>query len=232
MIFRQLIDSTTSTFTYVLADAQSKEAVLIDPVREQHNRDMQLIEELGLKMCFLLETHIHADHITGSYELAQKTGAPCAVAACSGAQEAEHWLEDAEHIRFGQHHLETRCTPGHTAGCVTYVLDNQRMAFTGDTLLIRGCGRTDFQEGSAAQLYTSVHKKVFSLPDECLIYPAHDYHGRTVSTVGEEKRHNPRLAEHIDAETFIQIMDGLNLKYPAQIDIALPINLRCGKPSI
>ena len=231
MLFRQLIDSTTSTFTYVLADSQTREAVLIDPVREQHHRDMQMIEELDLKVRFILETHIHADHVTGTHELAQKTGALSTVAACSGAQGAGHWLEDGDHVRFGQHYLEARCTPGHTAGCLTYVLDNQRMAFTGDTLLVRGCGRTDFQEGCAAQLYDSVHKKIFPLPDACLIYPAHDYQGRTASTVGEEKKHNPRLAEHIDADAFIKIMAGLNLKYPAQIDVALPLNMRCGKPN-
>ncbi|MDP7037710.1 MAG: MBL fold metallo-hydrolase [Myxococcota bacterium] len=231
MLFRQLIDSTTSTFTYVLADSQTREAVLIDPVREQHHRDMQIIEELQLKLRFILETHIHADHITGAHELAQETSALCAVAACSGAQGADQWLEEGDTICFGQHHLEARCTPGHTAGCLTYVLDNQRMAFTGDTLMVRGCGRTDFQEGSAAQLYDSVHKKIFPLPDDCLIYPAHDYQGRTASTVGEEKKHNPRLAEHIDADAFIQIMEGLDLKYPAKIDVALPINMRCGKPN-
>ena len=228
MLLRQLIDKTTSTYTYILADTDNGDALIIDPVLEQNQRDLQAIKELGLNLKTILETHIHADHITGADSLRKETGAKCAVSASSGAENADLLLNDGDILQFGKHSLEVRATPGHTAGCVTYVLDAQVMAFTGDTLMIRGCGRTDFQQGSPEELYASVRGKIFSLPDTCLIYPGHDYQGRTVSTVAEEKAHNPRLGKDIPLETFITIMQELDLAYPAKIDVALPANMRCG----
>src|SRR6266850_3901899 len=171
MIFRQLYDPQSSTYTYLLADPASREAVLIDAVFDQARRDAALIDELGLKLKFTLETHVHADHVTGAWLLKQKLGSRIAVSAASGAEGADLYLQPGEKVAFGERHLEARPTPGHTGGCITYVLDDRSMAFTGDTLFIRGCGRTDFQEGDARALYRSVREQIFSLPDRCLVYP-------------------------------------------------------------
>ncbi|XP_056449103.1 persulfide dioxygenase ETHE1, mitochondrial isoform X3 [Gadus chalcogrammus] len=173
-----------------------------------------------------VNTHCHADHITGSGQLKRRvTGLQSAISRLSGAS-ADLLLSEGDTIPFGRHVLTVRETPGHTDGCVTLVLGDQSLAFTGDALLIRGCGRTDFQQGCAKRLYDSVHKKIFTLPDQCLVYPAHDYKGQTVSTVGEERRFNPRLTKNL--EEFIDIMNNLNLQKPAKIDIAVPANLVCG----
>jgi sulfur dioxygenase len=230
MIFRQLFDSQSSTYTYLLADPATREAVLIDPVFEQARRDAALVEELGLKLLWTLETHVHADHVTAGWLLKQKLGSRIALSRDGGAVGADLFLKDKDAVRFGNRSLESRSTPGHTNGCLTYVLDDRSMAFTGDAVLIRGCGRTDFQQGSAQRLYRSVREQVFSLPDACLIYPAHDYRGLTVSSVGEEKRFNPRLAESVGEGDFTGYMDNLGLAHPKQMDIAVPANLRCGKP--
>ncbi|HEY5900513.1 MAG TPA: MBL fold metallo-hydrolase, partial [Burkholderiales bacterium] len=226
--FRQLFDPQSSTYTYLLAD--SGEAVLIDPVFEQARRDAALVQELGLKLAYTLETHVHADHVTGAWVLKQKLGNRIALGATSGAQGADRYLSALEKIQFGKRSLEARPTPGHTNGCMTYVLDDRSMAFTGDALFIRGCGRTDFQQGDAHGLFRSVRSQIFTLPDECRIYPGHDYRGLTVSTVGEEKRYNPRLAESIGEEDFVGYMTHLGLPHPKQMDIAVPANLKCGKP--
>jgi len=230
MIFRQLFDPQSSTYTYLLADPGSREAVLIDPVFEQARRDRALIDELGLRLKLTLETHVHADHITGAWLLKQKLGSRIAVSAASGAEGADVYLRPAERIAFGPRHIEARATPGHTAGCITYVLDDRSMAFTGDALFIRGCGRTDFQGGDAHSLFRSVRAQIFALPDECLIYPGHDYRGLTVTSVGEEKLHNPRLAESIGEHDFVGYMTNLGLPHPKQMDIAVPANLKCGRP--
>jgi sulfur dioxygenase len=230
MIFRQLFDPQSSTYTYLLADAGSREALLIDPVFEQARRDAALLEELGLKLKLTLETHVHADHITGAWLLKQKLGSRIAVAAASGAQGADLYLQPGEKIPVGKRHIEARATPGHTGGCTTYVLDDRSMAFTGDALFIRGCGRTDFQQGDARALYHSVRGQIFSLPDQCLIYPGHDYRGLTVTSVGEEKLYNPRLAESIGENDFVGYMTNLGLPHPKQMDVAVPANLKCGKP--
>src|SRR5438105_6860572 len=230
MIFRQLYDPQSSTYTYLLADAGSREALLIDPVFEQARRDAALLEELGLKLKLTLETHVHADHITGAWLLKQKLGSRIAVAATSGAEGADLYLRPSEQVAFGKQHLEARATPGHTGGCTTYVLDDQTMAFTGDALFIRGCGRTDFQQGDARALYRSVRTQIFSLPDDCLVYPGHDYRGLTVTSVGEEKLYNPRLAESIGENDFVGYMTNLGLPHPKQIELAVPANLRCGRP--
>ncbi|HKU47370.1 MAG TPA: MBL fold metallo-hydrolase [Burkholderiales bacterium] len=230
MIFRQLFDPQSSTYTYLLADPGSREALLIDPVFEQARRDAALIDELGLKLCWTLETHVHADHVTGAWLLREKLGSRIALSASAGAEGADKYLAPRERISFGKHYLEARPTPGHTNGCTTFVLDDHSMAFTGDTLFIRGCGRTDFQGGDARTLYRSVREQIFSLPDRCLIYPGHDYRGLTVTSVGEEKLYNPRLAESIGEGDFVGYMSHLGLAHPKQMDVAVPANLKCGRP--
>src|SRR3954465_15558875 len=230
MIFRQLFDPQSSTYTYLLADPVSREAVLIDPVFEQARRDAALIQELGLKLKLTLDTHVHADHITGASLLKQKLGSRIVLSAGSGAEGADWYLRPGEKIPFGRRSLEARPTMGHTSGCMTYVLDDKTMAFTGEALFIRGCGRTDFQQGDARSLYRSVRSQIFSLPDDCLIYPGHDYRGLTVTSVGEEKLYNPRLAESIGENDFVGYMTNLGLPHPKQMDIAVPANLKCGRP--
>ena len=231
MIFRQLFDPQSSTYTYLLADAGSREAVLIDPVFEQARRDVALIDELGLKLAWTLETHVHADHVTGAWLLREKLGSRIGLSALSGAQGADKYLKPGERVPFGKRHVEARATPGHTSGCTTYVLDDHSLAFTGDALFIRGCGRTDFQGGDARTLYRSVREQIFSLPDRCLIYPGHDYRGLTVTSVGEEKLYNPRLAESIGEGDFVGYMTHLGLPHPKQMDVAVPANLKCGQPA-
>jgi glyoxylase-like metal-dependent hydrolase (beta-lactamase superfamily II)/rhodanese-related sulfurtransferase len=230
LIFRQLIDPQSSTYTYLLADRKSSEAVLIDPVFEQARRDTALLSELGLRLISSLETHVHADHVTGAWLLKQQFGSQIAVAEASGASGADRYLVHGDKIAFGARHLQVRATPGHTNGCLTYVLDDESMAFTGDCLLIRGSGRTDFQQGDPHTMYRSVHSQLFRLPENCLLYPAHDYRGLTVTSVGEERRFNPRLGGEIGEDDFAGYMDNLHLPHPKQIDIAVPANLRCGQP--
>ncbi|XP_043206537.1 persulfide dioxygenase ETHE1, mitochondrial-like isoform X2 [Amphibalanus amphitrite] len=228
--FRQLFDRESCTYTYLLADPCSKEAVLIDPVIELSDRDATLVKDLGLKLVYVINTHMHADHITGTGRLKRLVpGCRSVISATSGA-EADIKLADGDKVKFGALELEVRATPGHTEGCVTYVLHSQRMCFTGDALLIRGCGRTDFQGGSSDTLYDSVHGRIFSLPEDYTVYPAHDYKGQTATTVGEEKRYNPRLTRN--KQEFNAIMAGLNLAYPKKIDVALPANKVCGLHNI
>lgn len=228
MIFRQLFDAETSTYTYILGDEQTREAVLIDSVRDQVERDMQLLSELGLTLKYALETHVHADHIAATGILRQRTGCKVAVSKEGGTTCPDVLLADGDTISFGRHSLEVRSTPGHTDGDITYVLSDQSMAFTGDTLLIRGSGRTDFQQGDAKKLYRSVHERIFTLPDHTIVYPGHDYKGRTASTVGEEKAFNPRLGRGQSEADFVQLMSQLDLPKPKKIDIAVPANLQCG----
>jgi glyoxylase-like metal-dependent hydrolase (beta-lactamase superfamily II)/rhodanese-related sulfurtransferase len=229
LVFRQLQDLKSSTYTYLLADAEAKEAVIIDPVFEQARRDAALILELGLKLLYTLDTHVHADHVTGAWLLKQSTGSRSALAAASGAECIDVPLAHGDQIHFGRRHLDALATPGHTSGCMTFVLDDRSMAFTGDALLIRGAGRTDFQQGSAHKLYRSVVEQIFSLPADCLIYPAHDYRGLTCSSVGEEKQFNPRLGGERNEGDFVGYMENLGLPHPKQIDIAVPANLKCGR---
>ncbi len=231
LIFRQLFDPQSSTYTYLLGDAQSREALLIDTVFEQVRRDAALVHELGLQLQWTLDTHVHADHVTGAWLLKQRLGSRIAIAAAGGAAGADRELQNGDKISFGKRYIEVRATPGHTNGCVTYVLDNQAMAFTGDCLLIRGSGRTDFQQGDAQTLYQSVHQQIFTLPLACLLYPAHDYRGLTVTSVAEERRYNPRLGGEIGAEDFAGYMRNLGLPHPKKIDEAVPANLLCGQPA-
>ncbi|CAH0400196.1 unnamed protein product [Chilo suppressalis] len=224
--FRQLFDTVSSTYTYLLADNRTREAVLIDPVIEHAERDAKLINELGFVLLFAMNTHMHADHVTGTGKLKSLLpGTKSVIGKASGAQADLHLVE-GDLVKFGDYQLLATATPGHTNGCFTYICHEQGIAFTGDTLLIRGCGRTDFQEGSSETLYQSVHKKIFTLPDNYTLYPAHDYKGQTATTVGEEKRYNPRLTKTL--EEFIHIMDTLNLPYPKMIDKAIPANKVCG----
>lgn len=225
-IFRQMFDPASSTYTYLLADGG--EAILIDPVFEQVRRDGALIEEMGLKLIATLETHVHADHVTGAWLLKQRLGSDIAVSRAGGAERADRYLVPGDRVPFGMRSLGVRATPGHTKGCVSYVLDGGEMAFTGDCLLIRGCGRTDFQGGDPGEMYRSVRAEIFSLPGECMLYPAHDYRGLTATSVDEERRHNPRLGGQLSENDFSLTMRNLRLAHPKQIDVAVPANLQCG----
>jgi sulfur dioxygenase len=230
LIFRQLLDPQSNTYTYLLGDDESHQAVLIDPVFEQVRRDAALIKELGLELLCTLDTHVHADHVTGAWLLKERFGSQIFIAKQSGAEGADRYLEHGEQVVFGKRYLEVRATPGHTDGCVTYVLDDESRAFTGDALLIRGAGRTDFQQGDPHVLYRSVHCQIFTLPASCLLYPGHDYRGLTVSSVDEERQFNPRLGGALSENDFAGYMNNLGLAHPKQIDIAVPANLKCGRP--
>ena len=225
VIFRQLFDTAgSSTYTYLIADGASRDAVLIDPVLEMVDRDLALVDELGVRLKYVINTHCHADHVTGSGLIkARRPEVKSVIATASGAN-ADVKIAHGDRVEFGSLFLETRATPGHTEGCLSYVFDDK--VFTGDALLIRGCGRTDFQGGSSDTLYDSVRDQIFSLPDETVVYPAHDYKGHRSSTVGEEKTHNPRLGKGKDE--FVEIMANLELAYPKKIDVALPRNMVCG----
>ncbi|CAL0310715.1 unnamed protein product [Lupinus luteus] len=234
LLFRQLFEKESSTYTYLLADSSHphKPALLIDPVDKTVDRDLSLIKELGLKLVYAMNTHVHADHVTGTGLIKSKVSDVKSVISKASSAKADLYVEQGDKIWFGDLFLEVRATPGHTLGCITYVTGDAsdqpqpRLAFTGDALLIRGCGRTDFQGGSSEQLYKSVHSQIFTLPEDTLLYPAHDYKGFSVSTVGEELQYNPRLTK--DEETFKNIMANLNLSYPKMIDVAVPANLVCG----
>jgi sulfur dioxygenase len=230
VVFRQLADPTSSTYTYLLGDAGSGEAILVDPVFDQVLRDAALLEELGLRLVATVDTHVHADHVTGAWLLKHRLASRIAVGAASGVQGADRLLADGDTLAFGSRHLRVLHTPGHTAGCITLVLDDESLAFTGDCLLIRGSGRTDFQQGDARSLYRSVHERIFKLPPGCLLYPAHDYRGLTVTSVAEERRFNPRLGEAIGEDDFAGYMENLGLPHPKLIEVAVPANLRCGQP--
>jgi len=230
LIFRQLFDPLSSTYTYLLADGRSGAAVIIDPVFEQVRRDAALIEELGLRLAYALETHVHADHVTGAWLLKRQTGCRIALSANSGAEGADRYLVQDDVVTFGDRNLQVRQTPGHTGGCLTYVLDDRSMAFTGDCLFVRGTGRTDFQEGDPHAMYRSIHQQIFTLPDPCLLYPAHDYRGLTVTSVREERRFNPRLGGEIGEGDFTGYMNNLRLVHPKKLDVAVPANLKCGQP--
>src|SRR5437764_2986988 len=230
MIFRQLFDPPSSTYSYLLGDDVTRKAVLIDPVFEQARRDDALLRELGLTLVATLETHVHADHVTGAWLLKQSHGSAIVLSADSGAQGADRYVAHGDRVNFGERWLEVRATPGHTHGCVSYVLDDESMAFTGDCLLIRGSGRTDFQQGDPRAMYSSVRSQILTLPPACLLYPAHDYRGLTVTSVAEERRYNPRLGGDIGESDFVGYMDNLGLPHPKLIDIAVPANLRCGRP--
>jgi len=225
MISRQLFDLETCTYTYLVADPASREAVLIDPVKQQLERDLQLLQELDLKLLYALDTHVHADHITASGALRAQTGCETGISVHAGIGCADIALREGDTLRVGGHTLLVEETPGHTPTCLSFVMPDR--VFTGDCLLIRGCGRTDFQDGDAAVLYQSITEKLFKLDDATLVFPAHDYRGLSVSTIGEERRFNPRLQG--GREHFIGFMNTLDLPDPHRMQEALPANRACGE---
>lgn len=229
MIFRQLFDQVSSTYTYLLADEATREAILIDPVFERHVRDAALVRELDLKLLYTVDTHCHADHVTGAWLMKEAFGSKAALAKAVGAEHIDVPLQHGDVIRFGKEAIEVRATPGHTDGCLSFVTPDRKMVFTGDALLVRGAGRTDFQQGDPALLYQSIQQQLFSLPDDCVVYPAHDYDGRTSSTIGEEKKYNARIGGNAREEDFVGYMLNLSLPHPKQLDIAVPANMRGGK---
>ncbi|MGV6810395.1 MAG: MBL fold metallo-hydrolase [bacterium] len=227
MIFKQLFDPDTSTLTYIIADAVTRDAVIIDPVYGQTERDLAALNAIGATLKFIAETHVHADHITGAKALKAATNAKFAAGKATGLSCGDVMLEEDDILHFGNEILYALSTPGHTDGCTTYRWRDR--IFTGDTILIEACGRTDFQQGSAENLYDSI-QKIMAYPDEYLIYPAHDYNGRRVSSIAQEKNTNPYIKD-MDKAAFVAKMNTLNLPRPAKIDIAVPANEYCGDPN-
>ena len=226
MIFRQLFEPVSGTLTYLLGCEQTGQALLIDPVISALDRDLQVLNECGLQLAYSVDTHIHADHITAALELKKRTGSKIVGAVADRLPCLDIGLEDGRVLQLGSVELRALHTPGHTDNHLSFAAADR--VFTGDALLIDGCGRTDFQNGDADTLYQSVHEKLFSLADEVLVYPAHDYQGRRVSSVGQEKLRNPRLGGQKSLEEFRRIMASLNLPYPKFIDHAVPGNRACG----
>ncbi len=231
MIFRQLFEPDSSTYTYLIGCAQTGKAILIDPVLDTAERDWQVVQELGLTLEATLETHVHADHLTGARRLKALAGSRIAYPAMLELPCADIGIREGAPFRVGELQLHPLFTPGHTDHHHAYRIDDgtHDMLFTGDALLIDACGRTDFQSGDAATLYRSIHDKLFSLSDEALVYPGHDYEGRYVSCIGQEKTRNPRLGQNRSLEEFVNIMENLNLPYPRKIDFAVPGNELCGE---
>ena len=226
---RQYFDSESCAYTYLLFDAVKNQAVIIDPVLEQMDRDLDAIEKLDLNLLGILETHVHADHITAAYKIRKKTGVLIYYGSESGVDGADVLLKDGDVIQVGQFDIKTIHTPGHTSGCVCYYTCG--MLFTGDTLFIGGTGRTDFQGGSAGLLYDNVVKKLFCYPNNTIVYPAHDYSGKVLSTIGEEKKWNTNVGVKITKSEFIENERNKSRSYPKKIDIAVPANMKCGQTS-
>ena len=234
MIFRQLFEPQSSAYTYLVACEETREAALIDPVLDTVDRDLALLEELGLELMHTLETHIHADHVTGADRLRDETGSKAAVPEKSQAHHVDLPVKEGTAIHVGKLRIEPLYTPGHTDDHHSYLITSSDVArvFTGDALMIDGCGRTDFQNGNSATLYRSVHEKIFTLPGDTLVYPGHDYQQRRVSSVAQEHARNPRLGGGKSLEEFVAIMAGLNLPRPKQMDVAVPANRECGEVQI
>jgi glyoxylase-like metal-dependent hydrolase (beta-lactamase superfamily II) len=226
MRIEQLFDPATSTYSYLLWDEKTKQAALIDSVKEQLARDTKLIKQLGLDLKYTLETHIHADHVTGSGLLRDEFKSQAGVHKNSESECADILLSDGDSLKLGDQIIDVIYTPGHTNTDISYRIEG--VLFTGDALLINGCGRTDFQSGDAKSLYHSITEKMFTLDDETVVYPGHDYNGFTSSTIGREKAFNPRLGNNKTELEFVEIMDSLILEPPARIDVAVPGNLQCG----
>lgn len=231
MIFQQLFEPDSSTYTYLLACPESRQALLIDPVLDTVHRDLDVLQQLDLKLMYTLDTHHHADHLTGARILRERTGCQVVYPEVEKPACADIGISEGQTFKMGTIEIEPLFTPGHTAHHHAYLVDNgtQKMVFSGDALLIEACGRTDFQAGDAVTLYRSIHEKLFSLPDETLVYPGHDYEGRFISSIAQEKKRNPRLGDGKTLEAFVAIMNGLDLPYPRKIDFAVPGNESCGK---
>ncbi len=227
MIFRQLSEPLSNTYTYLLGCEETREALLIDPVLPALERDVRVVQDLGLKLVYTVETHVHADHITSARRLKHELGSRIAIAALEGLPCTDVPLEEGRPLTLGSLALNPLHTPGHTAAHLAFTCADK--VFTGDALLIDGCGRTDFQNGDARALYESVHTKLFSLPDDQLVYPGHDYHDRRVSTIAQERKRNPRLGGGRTLAEFLAIMNELHLPYPKFIDFAVPGNTACGE---
>ena len=225
MIFEQLFDDKSSTYTYVIASGKGREALIIDPVIEHSDHYIKVLEDLELKLVKVIDTHIHADHITGLNELSQRTGCTKVMGENSKSEVIDLKVKDEEIIKLDQLEIKALYTPGHTSDSYSFLMDN--CLFSGDTLLINGTGRTDFQNGSSTDAYDSIFNRLLKLPDETLLYPAHDYKGETVSTIGKEKKLNPRLQVK-NVNEYIDIMNNLNLKKPAAIDYNVASNLKLG----
>ena len=226
MQIRQLFDPESSSYSYLVWDTDSRSAAMIDPVQERVQLDIRLIQELGLALKYTLETHVHADHITGSGKLRDALNSIVLVHENSKAKCADVLIREGDFVPLGSSKIDVLFTPGHTDSDVSYVIPGA--VFTGDTLLIRDCGRTDYQSGDAGTLHDSITRKLYKLPDDTLVYPGHDYNGRSISTIGEEKAHNPRIGSRTSRAAFIATMAGLKLDPPQRMHEALPSNLRCG----
>ncbi|WP_139558599.1 MBL fold metallo-hydrolase [Methylotetracoccus oryzae] len=226
MIFHQLFEPETCTYTYLLGCKRTRRAVLIDPVASEVDGYCRQLDELELELIYTMETHVHADHITGSGLLRERLGSKSVVHRDAGAMCADLLVTDGVLLQVGGLEFRVRHTPGHTSGCISFVMNDR--VFTGDSLFIGGCGRTDFQQGDAGRLFDSIHDKLFTLPPDTLVYPGHDYNGNTVSTIRQERDRNPRLGGARTRDEFIQIMEQLDLPYPKFIDQALPANQACG----
>jgi len=230
MIFRQLFEPVTCTYTYLIGCPRTNEAALIDPVLEEMETYAKLLSELGLRLVRVLDTHVHADHVTAADALRQRYGAKTALGLGASVACADVMVREGDTLPVGDLRIEVRATPGHTDSCTSYVLEDR--VFTGDALLIGGCGRTDFQQGDAGRLFDSIQRQIFSLPPDTLVYPGHDYQGNTVSTVKQERVKNARLGGGRSREEFIELMSKLNLPYPKFIDQALPANQACGRAPV
>ena len=225
MIFRQLFDTKSSTYTYIIASGQGRDALIIDPVIENVTEYINLLKELNLKLVKVIDTHIHADHITGASALRDQTKCITIMGEQTPAETVEIKVKDEEIIKLDELKIKALYTPGHTSDSFSFLMD--KYLFSGDTLLINGTGRTDFQNGNSKDAYNSLFNRLLKLPDETLLYPAHDYKGETVSTIGKEKKFNPRLQVR-NVEEYIEIMKNLNLKKPAEIDFNVASNLKLG----
>lgn len=225
MLFRQLFERESSTYTYLLAARPGAEALLIDPVKQELPKYLQLIKELGVKLVYAIDTHVHADHVTALGDLRDQSECVTIMGKQTKAECVSRTVTDGETIQIDGLKLRAMYTPGHTDDSYSFVMDDR--VFTGDTLLIRGTGRTDFQNGDARAQYDSLFHRLLELPEETLVYPAHDYKGWTVSTIGEEKAHNPRL--QVDSvDEYVAVMNALELADPKMMDVAVPANLACG----
>jgi glyoxylase-like metal-dependent hydrolase (beta-lactamase superfamily II) len=231
LLFRQLFDADTGTFTYLLADVPSRKGVIIDTVFEQHGRDLALIRELGIELVASIDTHAHADHVTGSWLMHEATGCAIGLAAAARAENVSRPLAHGDRIDFGSRALEVRATPGHTDGCLSFVLDDQSMAFSGDALLVRGCGRCDFQQGNAHTLWNSITEQLLTLPESCMLYPGHDYTGRSVTSVAEEKAFNARLGGNATERDFVGHMEAMKLPHPTRSPKPCPATCAPASPA-